>query len=79
LRKENPQEIVVKIVTKSSPTGLKFDVVTSDGHVKSYDLDDYELRQYRVSERDLIQYLVEQFYEEIMPYGSSYRLRLIFF
>ena len=78
MRKNDKLEIQVQVVVIPSKSGLVFDLIDSDHCIKRFELDDYELRQFRGSERDVIQALIERYVEDVIPYGQDYVLRVMF-
>lgn len=73
-------KIIVKVVVKkSSFDELEFDVIDENGCVKSFNLDGYQIRQYRAaSERDIIQNQIEQHLESLLDYNQDYILKIYF-
>lgn len=54
--------MTIKIVPLPTPQGLKFDIITQDGYVKSIEMDDYEVRQFRgATIADIIEHKVLDF------------------
>lgn len=71
-------EIPVRVVVKQTEPGLEFDLIDAQNYIKTFKLDAYQRRQYRASDRDLIQQLIEDYVNETVPDGTDYRLIIRF-
>lgn len=76
----NKLKVTVKVVVKQSDFDrLAFDVIDDNGYIKSFDLDAYQIRQYRgASDRQIIQHKIEEHLADLLPTGEDYVLRIYF-
>jgi hypothetical protein len=71
--------MTVKVVPLPAQQGLKFDVILEGGYVKTFNMDDYELRQYRgLSIADVIEQKVIDLLAQLGYNNTSAHFSIIF-
>lgn len=78
MKREKPIEIPVKVVVIECDDGLVFDLIDSQHYIKRFNLDSYQRRQMRGTDRQVMQQLIEEYVNESVPNGTDYTLRIFF-